>query len=112
MCDIHWFVSDEDCEAFFSRMAKNKKQELNKDFVFEGNSGMKYGWVIELSNIVGFEGLGVLKQDYEDEKITFIEDFFIKPSRMVYPPAVVRSVEICADQVCLLPDGTISLWWD
>lgn len=112
MQNIHWFISEEDCKQFFSRMAKNNCEELTHNFVFEGNSSMKYGWVVDLSNIVGFEGLGVLQQDYEDEEITFIEDFFIKPVRNVNPSNVIRSVEIHADDIEMMPDGTISLWWD
>ena len=112
MKNIHYFISEEDCEQFFTRMAKNNGEELSPAFVFEGNTGMDYAWVIALANIVGCENLGVLCKDYEDELVDFIDEFFIKPARLVNAPDGVHGVDIEADSVFLAPDGSIHLWWD
>jgi len=112
MRKIHWFITQDDCEKFFSRLANNNGEELSPDFIFEGNSNMNYGWVVDLSKIVGYENLGVLQQDYDDEKRDFIDEFFIKPTRLFNPQPDISSVDIDADAVCMYPDGTIALWWD
>jgi len=110
--NIHWFITQEDCEQFFSRMAKNNDEELTPDFVFEGNSEKKYGWVIALSKIVGYENLGVREKDYKNDEIEFIDEFFIKPANNIQHSGDIRSVDIDADEATIMPDGSISLWWD
>lgn len=110
--NIHWFITQEDCEQFFSRMAKNNDEELTPDFVFEGNSAKKYGWVIALSRIVGYENLGIREKDYKNDEIDFIDEFFIKPARVVGAREKARGVSLVADEVFLAPDGSITLWWD
>ena len=112
MKKVHWFISEEDCKQFFEKMAKNNDTELTPDFCFEGNSGTCYKWVSCIAKIVGFENIGVLQKNYEDKDVDFIDEFFIKPTRLVYPPEDVHAVDIGADEVYLNPDGSISLWWD
>ena len=111
---IHWFRAQEDCEKFFTKLAENCGKKLTPAFVFEGNSRTTYQWIIDVANIVDYESIGVLENDYErvleGSDIDFQDEIFIKPSYHFKQDD--NRVWIEADEVSLESDGSIRIWWD
>lgn len=111
---IHWFIGQEDCEKFFTKLAENVGKKLTPAFVFEGNSRKTYQWIIDVANIIGYDSIGVLENDYErvleDSDIDFQDEIFIKPSYHFKQDD--NRVWINADEVSLESDGSIRIWWD
>ena len=109
---IHWFLGQGDCERFFGLVAKNNGEELNPKFVFEGNSGTTYQYIIDIAKIIGHENIGVLQHDYDDSEIDFVDEIFIQPSRSMSNNRDDNRVWLEADEVSLESDGSIRIWWD
>lgn len=74
----HFFRDQKECEAFFTRVAMNYGDELTSDFVFEGNSGTTYQYVIDIAKIIGYENIGVGIEEYTALDLDFVDEIYIR----------------------------------
>ena len=113
---IHWFTGKEDCESFFAKIARNCGKEFTEDFVFEGNSGTDFSWIIQCAKIIGWTNIGVTEDNYNDEDINF-EDEILLNVTCTKPELYYDDTRIFidADETSIEFNGKdtfIRVWWD
>ena len=113
---IHWFTGKEDCESLFAKIARNCGKEFTEDFVFEGNSGADFSWIIRCAKIIGWDNIGVNENDYTDNELDYEDEVFLNVT--CTKPTLWEDktrIFIDADEVSIEYDGKdtfIRVWWD
>ena len=113
---IHWFTGKEDCETFFAKIAHNCEKDLTENFVFEGNSGTDFSWIILCAKIIGWTNIGVVEDDYNDVDLDY-EDEILLNVTCTKPELYHDDTRIFldADEVSIEFNGKdtfIRVWWD
>lgn len=108
---IHWFKNRTACEAYFARCAKNIGKEFSPEFVFEGNCNVKFQYVIDAANVIGWENIGVAERWFELDDLDHIDELYFR-IRGEFPRSEQPRVFLDADEVSIEADGTIRVWWD
>ena len=111
MSKVHFFKDQKECEEFFKLVAKNNNEPFSDDFIFEGNSGMKYEWIREIGETLGYNRIGVVSEIRKDAD--FIDEIFIEITNIDWVCKGIKSrIWIDADEVSIEPGGYLRLWWD
>ena len=108
----YFFSGKNDCETFFARVANNLGREFTPNFVFEGNSGKQYQYIMDIAKIIGYENIGVSFDDYFDEELDFVDEIFIRLRGQNPDDDTDNRVWIDGDEVSLEADGSLRVWWD
>lgn len=107
---VHWFRRQEDCEAFFKRLAENEEESFSENLIIEGNSNTKYNWIITASNLVGYEKIGIDEDFYTDDDVDYIDTVYLDINN--FKKSNTRFLWLDGDEVSLESDGIIRIWWD
>jgi hypothetical protein len=108
----HFFKDQRDCEAFFARVALNCGKEFTPTFVFEGNSGTTYQYIIDIAKIIGYKNIGVGTAKYANAELDFVDEIYIRLRGENPDNDTDNRVWIEAAEVSLEADGTLRIWWD
>ena len=108
---MHFFKNKAECEEFFGRMAKNDGEELTLDYIFEGNSSRKYGWIQQLGDLVGYENIGVEDDRFSLPDIDFVDEIYINLKTAKWGD-VTKVVWIDGDEIYIDTDGGRYLYGD
>ena len=108
--EIHWFTGKDDCEQFFKRLAENEEEPFSENLIIEGNSNTKYNWIITVSNLVGYEKIGIDEDFYTDNGVSYIDTVYLDINN--FKKSNAQFLLLDGDEVSLESNGIIRVWWD
>lgn len=95
-------------DSLFRPLAEEFGEELDSDFVFEGNSDKDMAWLYDLVASVGYGKVGIPK-DIQDPGTDHCDTIYVNLNNL----NITRpSPDLHADEIDWDHNGWLRLWWD